>query len=109
MTVVADILDKTGIINKETRFIKPPDKTYAVYHRSMHRRGSDERNRITEEDCTIELYAYEKDCESESLIEAELESRGIEYDRQERIWIDEEHLYQTIYEFTVMWKEEKHA
>ena len=84
---------------KETRFLKPPKTTYAVYLDSFTRRGADGLNLIRDHVYTIELYSYKPDPEAEAKIEAILDSLGIEYDKADRYWIQEEQLYQVVYTF----------
>lgn len=98
--MVDKILKPTGIPYKESRFLKPPKKTYAVYDDSVNRRGADNINLITQHDVTIELYEYEKDSASEALIESQFDALGVEYLKQSRYWIQEEQLYQVVYEFS---------
>ena len=99
--MVKDILTGAGFVEnktfKETRFLKPPKTTYAVYMDSFTRRGADALNLIKEHDYTIELYSYKADPEAEARIEAKLDELGLEYDKDDRYWIQEEQLYQVIY------------
>lgn len=46
----------------------------------------------------IELYTDMKDLDTESLVEAALDSHGIFYDRTE-VWIESESLYEVLYSF----------
>ncbi len=96
-----------GTTYKETRFLKPPKTTYAVYMDSYERRGSDDLNLITEHDYTIELYSYTPDSEAESSIEEALDSYGLDYSKQERYWLNEEQLYQVVYNFEYTEKQEE--
>lgn len=98
--MVNEILTATGIPYKETRFLKPPKKTYAVFNDSINRRGGDNVNLISQHDVSIELYEYTKDPEAEKKLERELDARGIEYDKASRYWIEAEQLYQVVYDFT---------
>ena len=84
---------------KETRFLKPPKTTYAVYMDSFTRRGADGANLIKAHAYTIELYSYTPDQEAEARIEAMLDELGLEYDKDDRYWIQEEQLYQVVYTF----------
>ena len=84
---------------KETRFLKPPKTTYAVYMDSFTRRGADGFNLIKDHNYTIELYSYTPDPEAEARIEAILDELGLEYDKDDRYWIQEEQLYQVVYTF----------
>lgn len=89
---------------KETRFLKPPRSTYAVYLDSYNRRGADGLNLIKDHDYAIELYSYAPDPEAEARIENSLDSLGLEYDKDNRYWIQEEQLYQVIYTFNYIEK-----
>ena len=84
---------------KETRFFKPPKTTYAVYNDSIERRGADYHNLVAEHAYTIELYSYAPDPKAEANIEASLDSLGLEYEKESRYWIQEEQLYQVVYNF----------
>lgn len=101
LTEAGFILNKTY---KETRFLKPPRTTYAIYDDSQDRRGADDLNLLTEHTITIELYEYEPDPEAEKRLEDQLDALGVPYDRQPRYWIQEEQLYQVIYEFSYIQK-----
>lgn len=96
LTGAGFVLNKTY---KETRFLQPPSKTYAIYNDSYNRRGADDLNLLTEHTITIELYEYSPDPEAEKRIEDQFDALGVEYSRQDRYWIQEEQLYQVIYEF----------
>ena len=106
--MVDKILTGAGFVKnetyKETRFLKPPKTTYAIYTDSYDRRGADGLNLITDHYFTIELYEYSPDPEAEKRIEDQLDDLGLEYTKQERYWIQEEQLYQVIYEFSYIQK-----
>ena len=89
---------------KETRFIKPPKETYAVYFDSYNGRGADSLNLIKEHDYSIELYSDTPDPEAEGRIEQSLNKLGLEYEKSERYWIQSEQLYQRIYNFNFIEK-----
>lgn len=101
--MVKTILTETGFVEnetfKETQFINPPDTTYAVFRDSFTRRGADGLNLIKEHSYTIELYSEFEDPESEARIEAILDKYAIEYDKDDRYWIQSEQLYQVVYTF----------
>ena len=107
--MIHEILTAAGFVKnktyRETFFIRPPKTTYAVYNDSYNRRGTDNFNAIKEHDITIELYEYEPDPDNEAKIEAQLDARGIEYDKQQRYWLQDQQLYQVIYDFTYIEKE----
>lgn len=101
--MVKRILIDAGFVEnetfRETRFIKPPKSTYAVYMDSYTKRGSDGKNLITEHSYTIELYAYQPDSDAEKRIETAFDNAGLEFEKDERYWINEEQLFQTVYSF----------
>ena len=106
--MVKQILTGAGFIEnktfKETRFLKPPTTTYAVFMDSFTRRGADSENLIKEHDYTIELYSYRADPKAESKIEAMLDELGLDFDKDDRYWIQEEQLYQVVYTFSYIEK-----
>lgn len=101
--MVKKILTDAGFVEnvtfKESRFLKPPRETFAVFLDAVNRRGADDINLITEHDVTIELYAYSPDSESEKRIEKAFDKFGIPYTKDPRVWIQTEQLFQTIYVF----------
>lgn len=106
--MIKDILTRAGFVEnetfKETRFLKPPKTTYAVYMDAFTSRGGDNKNLIKEHDYTIELYSYRPDPLAETNVESILDEMGIEYDKEERYWLQDEQLYQTIYSFVYIEK-----
>ena len=105
--MVNDILTLAGFVKNETfravRFTKPPKSTYAVYHDSVERGGGDTVALYKRHSVTIEIYSYSPDPSAEALIEAQLDAfyplmiDG--WSKQDVYWIEEEKLYQVIYEF----------
>lgn len=101
--MVNKILTEAGFVEGETfietQFIKPPRTTYAVFHDSFTRRGADGLNLLKEHNITIEIYSEFGDPKAEARVEAILDKYGIEYDKNDRYWIQAEQLYQTVYTF----------
>lgn len=101
--MVRKVLTLAGFVEgktfKETRFLKPPKETYAVYLDLYSARGSDNSNELKEHNYTIELYSNKADSEAENRIENSLNSLGIRYVKDPRYWLLEEELYQVIYQF----------
>lgn len=101
--MVRRILVEAGFIEnetfKETRFLKPPKTTYAVFMDAFTRRGSDDSNFITEHEYTIELYSYTPDPKSEAAIESAFDALGVAFEKADRYWMQDEQLYQVIYTF----------
>ena len=106
--MVKDILTEAGFVEgetfEETQFISPPDTTYAVFMDSFTRRGADGLNLLKEHSCTIEIYSDFGDPEAEARLEAVLDRRGIEFEKDDRYWIQSEQLYQTVYTFDFITK-----
>lgn len=109
--MVNEILTAAGFVEgetyKETRFLKPPRTTYAVFFDTVESRGADNVNLIQDHSVSIELYEYYPDSGSESNIENELKRRGIPYTKEPRFWLDTEQLYQVVYDFNYTAKEHK--
>ncbi len=101
--MVKRVLTNAGFVEgetfKETRFLKPPKDTYAVFNDSFTRRGADGFNLIRDHEYTIELYSYVPDPDAESRIEESFDKLGLEYEKVDRYWIQSEQLYQVIYSF----------
>lgn len=106
--MVKKVLTGAGFVEgetfRETRFLKPPKTTYAVFMDSFTRRGADGLNLIKDHSYTIELYSYKPDPDAEARIEKILDDLGIEYDKDDRYWIQEEQLYQVVYTFNFVEK-----
>lgn len=105
--MVNKILELSGFIRnktyKQTRFIKPPNTTYIVYHDNYATGGSDDLPLLKHRTITIELYEYMLDDEVVDRLENALnEYYPMMIDgwkKEERYWIDSENIYQTIYTF----------
>ena len=106
--MVKKVLTDAGFIEgttfKETRFIQPPNSTYAVYMDSYTRRGADYRNLVREHNSTIELYSYKADPIAESNIENIFDKFGLDYEKSERLWLESEQLYEVVYTFNYIEK-----
>ena len=99
--MVNEILAAAGIQERGSRFLKPPAGTYAVWFDDIETDGPDgQPARIFTHNCTIELYEPKKDQTAVSELEAELDTRGLHWTRQDRIWLITEQMHQTIYEFS---------
>lgn len=101
--MVHKILTSAGFVlhetYRETRFLSPPNTTYVIYNDNLNVRGADNLNLMIEHAVEIELYEYAPDPDAEKRIENQLDANGIEYVKQSRYYINEEQLYQIIYEF----------
>lgn len=102
--MVDKIFKGTGIPYKETRFNKAPSTTYATYTDSITRRGGDSKNLLVDHRIFIELYNRSLDPESEKKLEGQLDKFVINYNKSERVWFEDEQVYQVIYDFNFIEK-----
>lgn len=106
--MVKAVLEKAGFTEgvtfKQTRFMKVPKETFAVYLDSYEARGSDDLNMIKDHSATIEMYAYKPDPAKEKAIETALDAYAINYNKQDRQWLDSEQMYLTVYDFDYITK-----
>lgn len=98
--MVDNIFKDTNIPYKETRFIKAPSTTYAIYTDSINRRGGDTKNFLVDHRIFIELYSSSLDHESEEKLETNLDAYVMNYNKSERVWLNDEKKYQVIYDFS---------
>lgn len=103
--MVKEILNLAGVVHRRNRFPKPPAGTYVVWFDYIDTDGPDGLPpSIFKHDVSIEVYALRQDEETEAKIEAALNAYGMHWHRQDRYWIDDEQLYQTVYEFSYVEK-----
>ena len=111
--MVNDILTAAGVEHARGRFLKKPDVNYALYTDNVDVETADRVSpasaaglpRIITHAVTIELYEPIQDDDIESAIEAQLDARGLSWTKQDRYWLDKEKLYQVVYEFNYITKE----
>ena len=97
--MVKEILQESGIQFRHTRFLKPPSGTYAVYDDDVETSGGDDLVAIYHHQITIELYEVGLDDEAEEKLETAISGKGIQWEKQDRFWLQNEQRYQVIYEF----------
>lgn len=97
--MVDKIFTNTDIPYKETRFNKAPSTTYAIYTDSINRRGGDTKNLLVDHRIFIELYSGSLDLVSEGKLERNLDAFVVQYNKSERVWLEDEQKYQVIYDF----------
>lgn len=103
--MITKILTAADVKFKESRFLKPPTGTsYAVYMDDVDTDGPDYETRIFTHNIVVELYSPKPDPKTEKAIEAAISAEGIHWRKQARYWLQEEQLYQTIYEFSYIEK-----
>ena len=98
--MVNDILRTAGVNYRKTRFPKPPAGTYAVYLDDVSTDGPDGLNLIYTHDISVELYEPDPDDEAEAAVEAAMNAAGVRWEKQDRLWLQDEQRYQVIYTFT---------
>lgn len=103
LTDVKKLLETTGMKVAETCFLKPPTLPYIIFNDNIKVTGTDKKNCIANRDINIELYSSRIDREKEELIEILLNKNSIEYEKN-RVWIDSEGFFQTVYDFFLIEK-----
>lgn len=105
--MVSEILKGLEIPYKEVRFNKTPNTSYAVFTDSKKVYGADKRLFLIKHHVFIELYSYSIDFENEGKLEKKFAEFSIDYDKSERVWLDDEQRYQVIYDFEYVEREER--
>lgn len=101
------ILKAAGIPCRQGRFLHPPAETYAVYFDDLEVDGPDPVAplasagipRIVHHGVMVELYEPRPDAAAEAAFEAELNSRGILWTKEDRYWLQNVQRHQVVYEF----------
>ena len=96
-------LETTGLKVSEERFLKPPPLPYVVFTDNTEIGGADDKNCIADRSINVELYSLKVDHISETLIENLLNEKAIDFKR-DRVWIDTEMMFETIYDFNLVEK-----
>lgn len=102
--MIKEILKATGLQFRRSRFLKPPAEKYAVYMDDVDTDGPDGINQIFTHNITLEVYAPTMDEDLEAAIEAELNARGLQWEKQDWYWLQTEQRYQAVYEFSYIIK-----
>lgn len=110
--MIKNILAAAGVKNKQGRFPSPPADTYAVYFDHIENDSADPVTPtspkglpgVQHHDATIELYEPKPDPEAEAAIEAELNTRGLDWSKEDREWLQDVQRYQVIYTFSYIAK-----
>lgn len=103
LTDVKKLLETTGLKVAETCFLKPPALPYILFTDNVKVTGADKKTCISNRDITVELYSSKIDREKEKLIENLLNEKSIEYEKN-RVWVDSEGFFQTVYDFFLIEK-----
>ena len=97
MTDIQALLERTGAKVNPSRFLKATLPRIVWFERS-NSYGTDYSNPIMHREITVELYADVIDLRIERRIEAKLDALGVDYGT-ERIWLSDEKMFETIYNF----------
>lgn len=105
--MVREILEASGVLYRQARFMQPPAATYAVYFDDVDAEGADRVSlpdgaklpRVYRHSCRVELYEPNPDPESEAAIETALDAKGLSWTKDDRYWLQDTQRYQVIYEF----------
>lgn len=103
--MIKEILTAAGVAHRRNRFPKPPAGTFAVWMDNIDTDGPDGMPpQVFYHNVSIELYEPFLDDKSEAAVEAAISAMGLHWTKQDRFWIDDEQMYQTVYEFSYIEK-----
>ncbi len=98
--MVNEILDAAGLLYPVTRFPKLPDGTCVIPMDDIEAQGADDIILFYIHNVTLEMYQSKPDPAAEAALEAELNARGLKWEKQARYWLQSEQRYQVVYEFS---------
>ena len=98
MIDIQKILERTGAKVNPTRFLVAPSLPYILWLERTNHYGADDCSPIAHRAITVELYAEHIDARMERRIAAELDALGVDYSF-ERVWLESEGMFETIYDF----------
>lgn len=102
--MIAAILSAAQINNKQGRFVREPEGTYAVYFDDVEVEAVDRvpgiagAPRILHHTARVELYEQKPDPAAEAALEAEMDARGLPWTKEDRYWMHDVQRYQVLYE-----------
>lgn len=88
----------------QTKFVKPPASDYAVWHDEQSTAGGDDYVRLIQHKYTIELYSRTRKRGLEAKVDRLLLFGNIEFKKPETVWLEDEQIYLTQYQFTTLEK-----
>lgn len=97
--MIDEILAAAGMPYRRTRFPSPPADTYAVYMDNVETDGPDGVPCIYTHSTSVELYEPAPDDAAEKQTEDAICAAGLQYQKQDRIWLQDEQRYMTVYDF----------
>lgn len=103
--MVDEILTAAGVPYRHNRFPKPPTGTFVVWQDYLDTDGPDGMPpQIFRHNISLEVYEPKPDDKAEAAIEAAMNTACLNWHKQDRYWIDDEQVYQTVYEFSYIEK-----
>lgn len=103
--MIKEIFALAAIEARRARFPKPPDGTFAVWTDDIETDGADgQPPAIFRHNVTFEVYEPRPDDNALERLEAAMNAYGLHWTKQDRYWLREEQLYQTVYEFSFIEK-----
>ena len=105
--MIDEILTASGIPYRQGRFYNPPADTYGVYFDDHTIDGPDPLPGVpvvVRHDAMVELYEPAPDDAAEVAMEAAISAAGLQWEKQDRYWLQTEQMYQVIYEFSYIKK-----
>ena len=97
--MVNKILTAAGIPHRRGKYTGKAS-TYAVYFDDVETDGPDGLPFLMlRHSATVELYENAPDDKAEAAIENAISAEGLQWTKQDRYWLQNEQLYQVVYEF----------
>ena len=97
---VKEMLEETGLKVAEDCFLRAQALPQIVFLEKSNCNGADNKVFILERDITVELYSSRINREKENELEEIFIKNYIDF-RKNRIWIDSEKVFQTVYDFSL--------
>lgn len=104
MLDVKELLKMTGLEVAETSFLKAPALPFIIFLQDVEEAGADIKNNIIERNVTVEFYSARINNEKEKIIEDLLRQKLIKF-KKERVYIENQNFFETIYTFSLYEKE----
>lgn len=101
---IEEILTAAGITHRQGRFAKPPEGTYAVWFDDVELSGADPLPtgsypvKVRHHSVTVELYESTPDSHAELCLEKAMTDAGLDWDKQDRVWLETEQVYEAAYD-----------
>lgn len=103
LTDIKAWMETTGYRVAEECFLKPPALPYIIFRENISITGADDKNGIENREISIELYTDKINKTAEKSVEDLLNEKSIQY-KKNRIWVDSETFFETIYDFNLVEK-----